>query len=113
MAFILINKVIVLVLIIALLINLFRRKRKADTVFVLSVITLFVWLINIVADGYFRINFVNLSLFEVGFLPAFELWSKYAVYVLLAVISAALLVRAVKRADEKKKLEEIQQEENS
>jgi type II secretory pathway pseudopilin PulG len=110
MAFVLINKIVVIVLIIALLILLFIKKKRTDAVFVLSVTTLFIWLINIIADGYFWVNFLKLSISQVQVLSSFDIWSKNAMYILMGIISVVLLVRASKRKDEKVKQQEAKKE---
>ena len=101
MAFVLINKIIIIVLIIALLPYLFLKKRKASPVFVLSVITLFIWLVNIIADGYFRFNFVNLSISEIGRIVDIDVWSRYAMYVVMVLLTYAIMRRALSEAGRK------------
>ena len=106
MTFVLINKIIVILLILALMVLLFIKKKKKDSVFILSIGTLFIWLVNIVTDGYFWVKFVELSLSQIGVLLLFDAWSKNVMYILMGIISVVLLVKALKRKEEKEKMEQ-------
>lgn len=94
MAFVLVNKIIVAGLIIALIIYLFIKKKRADMVFTLSIIVLSCWLVNLIADGYFRTNFANLSFFEIEHISLIDGLSLGLMLIFLFFISFTVTRRA-------------------